>query len=269
MQKKDGKTTLKVTYKGITLEETIVVEKRLKGVELNKNQITLKEGAIDKIVLKAKFDNSEKDVTDQATFWINDGSVARIFSNGEIRGLKQGQATVVVNYKDQEIRIPIYIENGLKDIEFETSNVTLPIKGMKKLQVTGVYEENYRSSINNEATFSSNNDNVTVDKFGNIVAQKEGESIITVSVRDIKKEVKVKVENPLVALQVGTEKIALKTKEAYELKVTGLYEDGSLKDVTKSANFKSSNSSVVEVDASGKLVAQDKKRKCNCYDNER
>ncbi|MBJ8115055.1 MULTISPECIES: choice-of-anchor L domain-containing protein [Bacillus] len=257
--KKEGKTTLKVTYKGITLEETIVVEKRLKGVELNKNQITLKEGAIDKIVLKAKYDNSEKDVTDQATFWINDGSVARIFSNGEIRGLKQGQATVVVNYKDQEIRIPIYIENGLKDIEFETSNLTLPIKGTKKLQVTGVYEENYRSSINNEATFSSNNDNVTVDKFGNIVAQKEGESIITVSARDIKKEVKVKVENQLVALQVGTEKIALKTKEAYELKVTGLYEDGSLKDVTKSANFKSSNPSVVAVDASGKLVAQDKK----------
>ncbi len=70
---------------------------------------------------------------------------------------------------------------------------------------------------------------------------------------------KVKVENPLVALQVGTEKIALKTKEAYELKVTGVYEDGSLKDVTKSANFKSSNPSVVAVDASGKLVAQDKK----------
>ncbi|MGR5914313.1 Ig-like domain-containing protein [Bacillus pacificus] len=31
------------------------------------------------------------------------------------------------------------------------------------------------------------------------------------------------------------------------------------KDVTKSVNFKSSNASVVEVDASGKLVAQDKK----------
>ena len=80
------------------------------------------------------------------------------------------------------------------------------------MQVTGVYEEDYRSSINNEATFSTNNDNVKVDKYGNIVAQKEGESIITVSVRDMKKEVKVKVENPLVALQVGTEKIALKRK---------------------------------------------------------
>ncbi|EOQ33372.1 TPA: choice-of-anchor L domain-containing protein [Bacillus cereus] len=257
--KKEGETKVKVTYEGLTIEGTIKVEKQLKEVVINKEQLILKEGSKDKIVVKAKYDNSEKDVTDQSSLWINDDKIAGIVSNGEVRGFKQGQTTLVVNYKGREMRVPIYVENGLKDIEFETSNITLPIKGTKNLQVTGIYEEDYRSSINNEATFSSNNDNVTVDKFGNIVAQKEGESIITVSARDIKKEVKVKVENQLVALQVGTEKIALKTKEAYELKVTGLYEDGSLKDVTKSANFKSSNPSVVAVDASGKLVAQDKK----------
>ncbi|KAA0761189.1 choice-of-anchor L domain-containing protein [Bacillus sp. SH5-2] len=258
--KKAGETTIKATYKGITVEETVVVEKQFKEIELNKNQINLKEGAKDKIVVKAKYIDGEKDVTDQANFWINDGSIARMYShNGEIRGLKQGQATVVVNYKDQEIRVPVYIENGLKSIELGTSSMTLLVNEKRRLQVMGTYEEEYRSYINDEATFSSNNDNVKVDKYGFITAQKEGESIITVSVRDIKKEVKVKVENPLVALQVGTEKIALKTKEAYELKVTGLYEDGSLKDVTKSANFESSNPSVVAVDASGKLVAQDKK----------
>ncbi|PGZ71458.1 choice-of-anchor L domain-containing protein [Bacillus sp. AFS029637] len=257
--KKEGETKVKATYEGLTIEGTVTVEKQLKEIVTDKQQLTLKEGTKDKIVVKAKYDNSEKDVTDQVSFWINDEKTAEIIANGEVRGLKQGQTTLVGNYRGEMVRIPVYVENGLKDIEFETSNITLPIKGTKKLQVTGVYEEDYRSSINNEATFSSNNDNVKVDKFGNIVAQKEGESIITVSARDIKKEVKVKVENPLVALQVGTEKIALKTKEAYELKVTGLYEDGSLKDITKSANFKSSNSSVVEVDASGKLVAQDKK----------
>lgn len=257
--KKEGQSTLKITYKDYTTEVLVEVKEKEKEVVVNKNQFTLKEGTKDKIVVKAKYNDGEKDVTDQTDFWINDGNIAEIAGNGEIRGLKQGQATLVVNYKGREMRVPIYVENGLKDIEFEASNITLPINGTKKLQVTGVYEEDYRSSINNEATFSSNNDNVKVDKFGNIVAQKEGESIITVSVRDIKKEVKVKVENPLVALQVGTKKIALKTKEVYELKVTGLYEDGSLKDVTKSVNFKSSNSSVVEVDASGKLIAQDKK----------
>ncbi|EOP71381.1 choice-of-anchor L domain-containing protein [Bacillus cereus] len=257
--KKEGQSTLKITYKDYTTEVLVEVKEKEKEVVVNKNQFTLKEGTKDKIVVKAKYNDGEKDVTDQTDFWINDGNIAEIAGNGEIRGLKQGQATLVVNYKGREMRVPIYVENGLKDIEFEASNITLPINGTKKLQVTGVYEEDYRSSINNEGTFSSNNDNVKVDKFGNIVAQKEGESIITVSVRDIKKEVKVKVENPLVALQVGTKKIALKTKEVYELKVTGLYEDGSLKDVTKSVNFKSSNSSVVEVDASGKLIAQDKK----------
>ncbi|WP_410981184.1 choice-of-anchor L domain-containing protein [Bacillus pacificus] len=257
--KKEGETKVKVTYEGLTIEGIVTVEKQLKEVVTNKNQLTLKEGAKDNIVVKAKYDNSEKDVTDQSSFRINDDKIAEIGSDGKIKGIKQGQTTLIIKYKEREIRVPIYVENGLKDIELETSNLTLPINGTKKLQVTGIYEEDYRSSINNEATFSSNNDNVKVDKFGNIVAQKEGESIITVSVRDMKKEVKVKVENPLVALQVGTEKIALKTKEAYELKVTGVYEDGSLKDVTKSANFKSSNPSVVAVDASGKLVAQDKK----------
>ncbi|HGH7179592.1 hypothetical protein DXB51_21775 [Bacillus cereus] len=257
--KKEGETKVKVNYEGLTIEGTVKVEKQLKEVVTDKNQLTLKEGSKDKIVVKAKYDNSEKDITDQVSFWINDENIAKITANGEVRGLKQGQATLVGDYRGERIRIPVYVENGLKDIEFEASNITLLISDMKKLQVTGVYEENYRSSINNEATFASNNDNVKVDKYGFITAQKEGESIITVSVRDIKKEVKVKVENPLVALQVGTKKIALKTKEAYELKVTGVYEDGSLKDVTKSANFKSSNSSVVAVDASGKLVAQDKK----------
>ncbi|MBM6644520.1 choice-of-anchor L domain-containing protein [Bacillus sp. RIT 809] len=254
-----GETVIKVSYKDFKFEEKIKVEKRVEELLINKNQINLKEGVKEKIVVKAKYNDGEKDVTDQTNFWINDGDIARIENNGEIRGLKQGQATLVANYKNHEVRVPIYIENGLKDIEFEESNITLRINGMKKIQVISVYEENYRFVSNKEATFSSNNDNVKVDKFGNIVAQKEGESIITVSVRDIKKEVKVKVENPLVALQVGTKKIALKTKEVYELKVTGLYEDGSLKDVTKSVNFKSSNSSVVEVDASGKLIAQDKK----------
>ncbi|WP_212935903.1 choice-of-anchor L domain-containing protein [Bacillus hominis] len=257
--KKEGQSILKITYKNYTTEMLVKVKEKEKEIVLNKDRFTIKEGAKDNIVVKAKYENREEDITNQVSFWINDGNLAELIENKEIKGLRQGQTTLVVIYKNHEIRVPIYVENGLKDLEFQESNITLPINGTKKLQVTGVYEENYRSPINNEATFSSNNDNVKVDKFGNIVAQKEGESIITVSVRDIKKEVKVKVENPLVALQVGTEKIALKTKEAYELKVTGLYEDGSLKDITKSVNFKSSNSSVVEVDASGKLVAQDKK----------
>ncbi|MES5954456.1 choice-of-anchor L domain-containing protein [Bacillus fungorum] len=257
--KKEGQSTLRITYKDYTTEVLVKVKEKEKEILLNKDKFIIKEGAKEELVVKAKYENREEDITNQVSFWINDGHLAELKGNREIKGLRQGQTTLVAFYKNHEIRIPIYIENGLKDIEFETSNLTLPINGTKKLQVTGVYEENYRSSINNEATFSSNNDNVKVDKFGNIVAQKEGESIITVSVRDMKKEVKVKVENPLVALQVGTEKIALKTKEAYELKVTGVYEDGSLKDVTKSANFKSSNSSVVAVDTSGKLVAQDKK----------
>ncbi len=107
---------------------------------INKNQFILKEGAKDKLVVKAKYDNSEKDITEQVSFWINDGRVAEITSNGEIRGLKQGQATLVVDYKNHEVRVPIYIENGLKDLEFQESNITLPIKGTKKLQVTGIYE---------------------------------------------------------------------------------------------------------------------------------
>ena len=160
----------------------------MKEVVTNKNQLTLKEGAKDNIVVKAKYDNSEKDVTDQSSFRINDDKIAEIGSDGKIKGIKQGQTTLIIKYKEREIRVPIYVENGLKDIELETSNLTLPINGTKKLQVTGIYEEDYRSSINNEATFSSNNDNVKVDKFGNIVAQKEGESIITVSVRDMKRK---------------------------------------------------------------------------------
>ncbi len=45
---------------------------------INKNQFILKEGAKDKLVVKAKYDNSEKDITEQVSFWINDGRVAEI-----------------------------------------------------------------------------------------------------------------------------------------------------------------------------------------------
>ena len=71
----------------------------MKEIVTDKQQLTLKEGTKDKIVVKAKYDNSEKDVTDQVSFWINDEKTAEIIANGEVRGLKQGQTTLVGNYR--------------------------------------------------------------------------------------------------------------------------------------------------------------------------
>ena len=63
-----GETVIKVSYKDFKFEEKIKVDKRVEELLINKSQINLKEGAKETIVVKAKYNDGEKDVTDQTTF---------------------------------------------------------------------------------------------------------------------------------------------------------------------------------------------------------
>ncbi|MEI4830231.1 choice-of-anchor L domain-containing protein [Bacillus sp. FJAT-53711] len=260
--KKKGKATLKITYKDFTEEVTVEVKERVKELVISKSQFELKEHATDTFTVTAKYESGEEeDVTNQAYASINDWQLASVSKAGEITAWKEGQTTLLVRYEEQEVRIPVYIHSSLKDIEVEPSEISLPINEKRRLQVIGIYEGDTKSSIQTEATFSSNNENVKVDKLGNIVAQKEGDAVITVSVGAFTKEVKVHVTNQLLELHASTSHISLKTNEIYDLKVTGVYEDGSIQDVTSGVTFKSSNSSVVTVDSSGKLTTLNQKGK--------
>ncbi len=221
-------------------------------VIVDKYDIFLEKGDTDKITASVKPDDAtEKGVTYKS---VNE-SIVKVDENGNIEAVGEGTTTILIISKDDPTKVatvfvtvnPVYVPAD--GIVTDRDEITLTKGETDKITVSVTPENATEKGV----TYESSNENVIkVDKKGNITAVGEGEAVITVISKDDptkKVTVKITVEKPVYTIEVPSG-INMYKGETAPIGVVITPDDGTVVPV-----YKSSDESVVTIDADGNLKA--------------
>ncbi|MCL6586217.1 MAG: VWA domain-containing protein [Anoxybacillus sp.] len=109
--KKEGETSIVVTYKGKSVTLTVkVAETKVVSLSASTKRVTLTEGGQKQITLFALLDGGEKvDVTKEAEWSVRRNSIAEV-EKGLVKGVGKGTTTVVAKYGGKSITISITVK---------------------------------------------------------------------------------------------------------------------------------------------------------------
>ncbi|MEI7027431.1 Ig-like domain-containing protein [Paenibacillus sp. y28] len=242
--------TAKYGDKTVTIKISVDVPSTL---SVNKKTVNLQVGGYEQAVLKALYtDGSEVDVSSKAEWTSSDSAVVDV-RNGLISGVDTGTATVTAKYGTRTTTIKVSV--GLLKSLTTTSDLTLALsKGdTKTISLTAVYMDGTSKDVVADAEWTSSNATaVTVDA-GVITALESGEATITAAFggKTVTLAVKVDMANKLKA---STALVSFDLGDTKSITLTATDANDNAIDVTKEAEWISSNESMVLVSSEGVLT---------------
>ncbi len=153
------------------------------SVSINKTSTTLNVGSSEKLSAII----SPKNATNQAVTWkSSDTSIATVASDGTVKGLKEGTATITVTTKDggkkESIKVKVVVPTiPVTSVKLNKTNFNMSIGYSEKLIAT-ITPSN---ATNQAVTWKSSDSNIVfVDSNGTVIAKQEGSATITVTTND-------------------------------------------------------------------------------------
>ncbi len=256
---KSGETTITVTTNdgGKTATCKVAVIARIYPVEsvlLDKAEVTITEGETAELIATVKPDNA----TDKSVSWKSgDTSVATVDENGTITAVIPGETTITVTTTDggktAECKVTVSERiYPVDSVSLDKTSLSLVVGSSETLTAT-IKPDN---ATDKSVSWKSGDTSVaTVDEEGKVTALKPGTATITVTTTDGGKtaECKVTVSEKVYPVQsVSLNKTSMTIEEGATQTLSATIKPSNASD--KSVSWKSSDSSVATVDASGKVT---------------
>lgn len=239
---------------GESVEIEVVVDEKVNSIVLKTMELNLFVGESSNL----EYGIMPASATNKKVSWTSsDDSIVAVDSKGKVSAKSEGSATIVVSALDGSKKSAKCKVNVTKK-EIVEKSITL-IESSKTLYVGDKYlldpVVQPNANLKSKIVYTSSDEKVaTVDKNGNIIAKKEGNANITLTLKDekISATFKVIVKNVDVSsVQVSPHSVTLETGSTINLQTTISPNNATNKNVT----YTSSNSSIATVSSDGKITA--------------
>ena len=231
---------------------------KVSGISLNQTNLELYVGETYTLVATITPENAK----DKSLTWKSSSpEIVSIDSNGNIKALKAGKATITVTTKDGGFTAKATITVKEKIEEIPVTGVSL-----NKTSLTLTEGDSYRlvatvkpsNATNKNVTWKSSNPKVaTVDSNGKVKALKVGTTTITVATKDggytAKVTITVKAKQVIKVTGVSLNKTSLTLTEGDNYKLVATVNPSNA--TNKNVTWKSSNPEVATVDSNGNIKA--------------
>ncbi len=204
--------------------------------------------------------NPENATDKNVTYESSDEDVAKVDTNGKITAVGEGTAIITVTSKDDPSKtdtITVNVKIPVAEITVDKTEIELIPDAVDKINASVLPGD----ATDKEIEFISSDENVvTVDKYGNVKAIADGTAMITVQSKadpSVKKEISVTVKTPepeiipVIDIVVNKTEIELTPDAVDKINVSVLPEDATDKEI----EFISSDENVVTVDKYGNVKA--------------
>lgn len=249
---KSGKATVKATYGGKTVEIAVSVDIPVKIELANKKGALPVDGTLQANVIATYSDQREEVVTEQAEWSSSDEKVAEVSSKGVITGIKTGKATITAKYGGKTLTMSV--EVGLASgLQADVPIVALLSKETYQIKLTASDEYGNEQDVSNNATWKSSSSRVADVKKGLITAYSSGKTNITAEYGDQKVTIAVEVD-VIDYMEISASSLSLKSGDTVNLTLEATLSDGSTRDVTNMAQWKTNSYKVADV-SKGKVKA--------------
>jgi len=248
---KSGTATITAAYGGKTVKFTVSVDVPDK-YEMDKKKATVAVGGTTSAKVLASYGETSKDVSEDATWSSSSDKIAEVDSKGVITGVATGKATITAKIEGKTLTLTV--EVGMASaLEADVNFVVLSAKETQAIILTGTDGDGNTKDVTADATWKTSNSRVADVKKGVITGNSSGKANITAEYGSQKITIQVEVD-VISRIEASEPAISLKSGDSVELKVTATLSDGSERDITDKAEWKTSSYKVAQV-TKGKVKA--------------
>ncbi|WP_127548056.1 Ig-like domain-containing protein [Paenibacillus amylolyticus] len=248
---KSGTATITVAYGGKTVKFTVNVDVADK-YEMDKKKASVAVGGTTSAKVLALYGETSKDVSEDATWSSSSEKIAEVDSKGVITGVATGKVTITAKIEGKTLTLPV--EVGMASgLEADVNFVVLSAKETQTILLTGTDEDGNTLDVTSEATWKSSNARVADVKKGVITGNSSGKANITAEYGSKKVTIQVEVD-VITRIEASEPVLSLKSGDTADLTVTAFLSDGSERDVTDKAEWKTNSYKVAQV-TKGKVKA--------------
>lgn len=250
----EGLTTIVAVFEGFSQSVTVEVNKKVKALTKNVQELTLLKDETETITLTATYsDNSTADVTEEADWYSDDETVATVV-NGTVTGHRSGTATISAVYGSKITTVEVEVELVQRLIP-DQQQLSLLMGESGTIVLTALYPDGSTRDVTSDATWTTSNSEVADVVNGIVTAYGSGTAVITASYGSQSTSIDVDVDTT-VKIELDEQILYMRTDDTYQLTLTATYPDGDTADVADQAEWTSSDEDVVYV-YKGKLTAVD------------
>ena len=263
-----GTTAIVGTLGEIAGEATLTVNAAtLESIAVTPADVSITNGTQQQFAATGTYsDSSTQDLTAEATWSSSDDEVATISNSESGKGLatagSEGKSTIRATLGSVSGSTELTVtEATLDTIEVTPSDPSIPNGAEQQFKATGIYTDNSKQDITKSVTWSSEDEdiaaisnakgseglasskNVGTTRITASAGEIEGVSLLTVTVSELLR-LRVSPINP--SVHVGL---------TQQFTATGVYSDGSSKDLTSSVTWSSSDEEYVKITKTGLATA--------------
>lgn len=204
-------------------------------------------------------DGSSEDVTHLARWMTLNTGVAAVSSTGLASSVKPGTATIVADAMGMTGNATLTVANAaLTGISIAAPAAPLAVGLSEQLKATGTYTDKSTADITNAVEWSTSQTAIlSINTAGLATATAAGKSQITISLKNFTASSQITVvPAALTMIGIQSKSISLPLGTQEQLTASGVFTDGTSKDVTASAVWTSAAPNIVGVGGGGAVLAK-------------
>ncbi|WP_441910200.1 Ig-like domain-containing protein [Paenibacillus sp. MCAF9] len=244
-----GKTTITVSYKGVSTTIDVVIRTPYQSIKLSPEkeyhlQLQDKDLQVRADVLNNK--NDSDDVTDEAE-WTSSNVVVATVSKGLIKPKSVGTARITASYKGVSRSIEITVYPSITELSIETETIDGYTDISEDLpRVMATTFDGSKVDVSKIVKWSSADEKIATIKNGQWTAKALGESVLTASLQNYKADVKLVVHmKPLKLIADVKDLSIILGKETPLPSVNVINEDGEEENISSRVKWKASSDDIV------------------------
>ena len=254
-----GSATITATNAGKTATAAITVTPTLQSIAATPATVSLSQGGTQALTVTATYDSgSPADVTSTATYATSAASVATVSASGVVTAVVAGSATITATYSGKTSTVAVTVNPPvIQSIAVSPTTKILSIGGTQALAVTATYDVGPTADVTALATYASSTPSVaTVSAAGVVIAVAAGTTTITATYSG-KTATSAITVSPLVlqSIAITPPSATLAIGGTSPLTVTASFDTGPTANVTSTATYATSASSVATVSIAGLVTA--------------
>lgn len=259
-----GPVTISAIYKGLTaITPATVTAAVIESITITPVNLSLPVGSSGRYQAQAFYsDKTSADITEVADWLSSDSAVAQIIATGVDAGsvttLSQGDTTISASLDGVTGNTALTVTAAvITSLQVTPSDITVPAGAVGPYTATAFYSDNSTEDVTKQATWESSNTSVatvipTGDDGGITTTKIAGSTNISASYSGITTSTPLTVTAAvLVSIDVSPVNYIVPLGVDVQYTAIGIYSDNTSSDLTDSATWQSSDTTIATISASG------------------
>jgi hypothetical protein len=241
--------TAKYGTRTVTIQVSVGV---LDTLTTTASSMVLKKGESQKIDVTAKYkDGTTKEVSSDVVWTSSNGKAATVES-GKITAIGSGETTITATLDSKSVSVTVSVDTA-DALTASSMYLVFDLGEIKQITVTATDPLDVEKDVTTEAEWKSSNAQIVQVAKGTVTPVTRGKATLTATYGG--KSVTISVEIGVVSeLRVDQRFISMKAGSSMTVQLTAVLSDGSTRDVTSAASWKTSSYKVADV-ANGTITA--------------